>query len=569
MGAGEPMKRSGIAFSGMAISCFALWLAAWMAFSWPAIQDDALIHLRYAENLVRFHSITYDGVHPNFGTSSLLYVGLLAAATYLIKSPALPRLISNLAHAALFGGLAWLLLTKIPRPSRLVSLLSFTLLALLISPSSIRWLDDGMETGIVLCAISFVAWLAFEESRRSATTRRRFIELTLLGYMLALLRTELAMLAGLASLAIVAEQVAREGEFTLRGCLRALLRSSHLVIGCLLACATILLAMGVLLPDTALAKAEGIEAWRRVLFATAVVLTSSFAIGAGLALFWLVTLGIVVLRRRLSASTVVVNLVFPVLLSLSMLRGQDIQGVRYLLWALLFPSIWNILTLGLREDEASADGAVEDSTVDIVMGRAAFVRRGVDEGTRFEMGLVYAFVVLLFLELPFESRMMYHVLRSRAATMREFNGQHLERLAGLQGVSMDIGYIGYFTHARICDMSGLVNGRAVARMKTPDRVRRCAEEHPEFAFGNSDQLGALTSYLAMGGWRVCSGYDFRNLRKADMHYLVAPPATADRVCRSTGVAPEATETIDALLHRTDLPAAGAVSLLPVAGQPRR
>ena len=57
----------------------AVWLMVWLRLSWPAMQDDAFIHLRYAVNLLRYHIISYDGVHPDYGTSSLLYVWLLAA----------------------------------------------------------------------------------------------------------------------------------------------------------------------------------------------------------------------------------------------------------------------------------------------------------------------------------------------------------------------------------------------------------------------------------------------------------------------------------------------------------
>ena len=524
---------------GMALSAFALWLTAWIVLSWAAIQDDALIHLRYAENLVAHHAITYDGVHPNFGTSSLLYVGLLAAASTVTRSPNLPRLVSSVAHAALFGGLAWIFLRRLERTSRLASLLSLILLALLISPSSIRWLDDGMETGIVLCGTASLACFAWEQSRRTTVTTGEFAGMALIGFLLVLLRTELAMLAGIAAAAMFAGRLEAGGEGgcdrSVRGVVQAAIRSSHLVLGCLLGSAAIVVTMGVLLPDTALAKAEGMGAWRLVLVATRVVMTSSLSVGAGLAIFWLLTLTLVVVRRRLDAATAVANLVFPVLVGLSMLRGQDIQGVRYLLWALLFPSVWNVLSLG--------------------RGRAG-VAREVRAGNRSsELAPVYAFALLFLLELPFEAKLMYHVLTTRARTMRAFEGQHLEQLAGLEGVSMDIGYIGYFTHARICDMSGLVNGRAVARMGTLARVKRCADQNPGFAFGNSDQLDVLARYLPMSSWRVCGEYSFGNLRSPDTHFLVAPPAVADGICRAAGRASatiSGTTPIDGLLHRTDL-----------------
>ena len=71
----------------IALPLLGAWLAGWMYLSWAAIQDDALIHLRYADNLFLYHFITYDGVHGDYGASSLLYVALLAVLRGLTASP--------------------------------------------------------------------------------------------------------------------------------------------------------------------------------------------------------------------------------------------------------------------------------------------------------------------------------------------------------------------------------------------------------------------------------------------------------------------------------------------------
>ncbi len=511
------MKRYGIA-----LSIFALWLAAWIALSWPAIQDDALIHLRYADNLKQLHYITYNGTQADFGASSLLYVGILAAASTLSRSPDLSRFLSSLFHIILFCGLAWLFATKLARSSRVAKLSSLLLLALLVGPCAIRWLDDGMETGLVLCATSCLAWLAFDEARRHSTSRGRFAGLLVLAYLLVLLRSELAMLAGIAFLAIVAGRLQRSADRSWRTAASIAIRASHLLIGCVLASATVLLKMGVLLPDTAVAKAEGLHAWRNVLIATEVVLASSFSIGVGLAIFWLLTLGIVLLRRRLDAAAFIANTVFGVLLFLTAIRGQAVQGVRYLLWAMLFPAIWNILLLGSSEDR---DG----------------------EKPRWPAWLLYGFALLLLIDLPFESTVMYRVLTRRASTMRKFEAQHLGELAALQGAALDIGYIGYFTHADVCDMSGLVNGRAVAHLTPTARKKRCADQHLDFFFGNSGQLLGLGKYHDLRNWRVCGAYDFVNVRTPDTHYLVADAASAERVCHATGASATSGEQLETVL----------------------
>ncbi len=86
-----------------------LWLLTWIVLSWPYTLDDALIHLRYADHLLHEHRITYDGVHASFGTSSLLYVSLLAALRVLSTSPLLPRVVSSIVYVAFFVLLAFAL----------------------------------------------------------------------------------------------------------------------------------------------------------------------------------------------------------------------------------------------------------------------------------------------------------------------------------------------------------------------------------------------------------------------------------------------------------------------------
>jgi hypothetical protein len=97
------------------VPLMAIWLLACIVWSWAFILDDALIHLRYADHLLHTHQITYDGIHPNYGVSSLLYVSLLAVLRNFITSPNLPRGVSSVAHLLLFCGMGVLLARAIPR----------------------------------------------------------------------------------------------------------------------------------------------------------------------------------------------------------------------------------------------------------------------------------------------------------------------------------------------------------------------------------------------------------------------------------------------------------------------
>src|ERR1700733_2179221 len=220
----------------------AAWLVACIVFTWASILDDALIHLRYADNLLHTHHITYDGVHPNYGASSLLYVSLLAVLRSFITSPNLPRGVSSVVHLLLFFGMAILLARSIPRQSARVRLLGLILLLLLIVPSAIRWLDDGMETGLVLCFTSLICWLTFRESHRTATPAQSYVGLVALGFFTVLLRTELAMLCAIAFAILPLKRAASHGQpKSLRTWFNAALSSSHLLVGNLLAMVAIVL----------------------------------------------------------------------------------------------------------------------------------------------------------------------------------------------------------------------------------------------------------------------------------------------------------------------------------------
>jgi hypothetical protein len=212
-----------------------LWLVAWILLSWAGVQDDAFIHLRYADNLVRTHLITYDGVHPNYGASSLLYVYLLALLRAFTASPNLPRFVSSCAHLLLIAGLLVLFFRSIPRASSLARLLGLSLLCILVSPSAVRWLDDGMETGLALCFVAVLCWVTFRQSTSSTAAWPQYLALVAFGFFAVLLRTELILLCALAFAILAWKRLfvpAHRSQSNRR--LRAFLGGSHLFLGGLL-----------------------------------------------------------------------------------------------------------------------------------------------------------------------------------------------------------------------------------------------------------------------------------------------------------------------------------------------
>jgi hypothetical protein len=289
------------------------------------------------------------------------------------------------------------------------------------------------------------------------------------------------------------------------------------LLGAFAAIGFVFATMHTLLPDTALAKSHGIAHWFNPLHDTAVTLGGAMSFGAGMLIFWLITLTLVLMRQNLSIRVLLANCFFPVVLALASLRGQEIQGVRYFAWTFFFAIAWNILELG---------GAVEGGSASL-QGR----------------WLLYGFLILLAIELPFEAIAMHRVLTHRAQTMRQFEAERLGVLRDERGIASDIGYVGYFTGAKICDLAGLVNGREAASLSSLERARACTATNPDFIFANVSQLVPLTRMIDLSRWRVCGRYDFTNVSTPDTHFLVVRPEVASAACSATSRVPEPLESI--------------------------
>ena len=512
----------------MITALLGIWLTGWIVSSWPAMQDDALIHLRYAENLHLHHFITYDGVHPNYGASSLLYVGILALLCGITTSAELPRAVSSVVHLVLFCGIAVGAGVVLPKQARVARMAALVLLVLVVAPGSVRWLDDGMETGLAVSLATLLAWMIHSsvapgptlESMVQQSPTQRF-GILMVAFFAVLLRTELLLLCAVGCLILFLERRRKARRSGGKGnSLESGFAVAPLLIGAGMAVCLILAAMRVLLPDTAVAKAHGIGEWFSPIHDTAVTLAGAFSFGAGMLVFWLLTLLLVAMRRGVSAETLLANCFCPVVVALSAFRGQEIQGVRYLAWTFFFSIAWNILELG----EVLPEGW-----------------SGADAADRFGTMLLYGFLGLLLVEMPFESLAMHRVMTHRAATERLFESEHLDLLRTHRGVASDIGFIGYFTGADICDLAGLVNGRAAARLTSAQRVEACAATKPDFLYVNKSQLGPMAKAMELAEWQVCGRYGFANIRTEDVHYLLVRPEIAAETCGATGVAPVAVD----------------------------
>jgi hypothetical protein len=377
-----------------------------------------------------------------------------------------------------------------------------------------------METSLTLCMISLLVFCLSRLGHSEAVSKRSWAWLFFLGLVATLTRVEYLLLMALSSATLYFARSESLKPTGLSARLRLAAVCAAPLLGSLLAAGVIYHFMHTLVPDTAIAKADVQASWLSTLHATTDVFLSSMSLGILLMLFWLLTaVAVIAYKRRLSLSILVANSPFPIVLALAVQRGQQVQGVRYFVWALMFPILWNILELrwSAAEPRHSTARALEFTG--------------------------YGVVGLLLVALPIESVLLNREFREREKALAEFRAQHLDRLSSLKLVAFDVGYIGYFTESPLCDMAGLVNGHTSAALPFADRVKACAAEHPQYAFVSGFSLWELGNDLDLKDWSICSEYNFANLRAPDLHYLIASPAATAQVCSAAGSVPRPLETV--------------------------
>src|SRR5277367_1849423 len=193
-------KRSPYLLS-VSLAAILAWLSYWLITTRYAMLDDALIHLHYADLLHRYHFITFDGIRHGFGTSSLLYVSLLAVLRGFSTSPLLGKLVSDLSYLFLVG-IVFGLVVKL-RQHTSSQLLLAGLLFCLLSPMGIRWLTDGMETSLTNLLIVILAVITKTEQASYTQSKLRYLLLVVFGAILVYQRIELALIVALCCLSIL------------------------------------------------------------------------------------------------------------------------------------------------------------------------------------------------------------------------------------------------------------------------------------------------------------------------------------------------------------------------------
>lgn len=443
--------------------------------------DDALIHAMYALRCNETGRLTFDGLRPSVGVSSLLHMWGVAAFLPWVEGPVAAKLASILGHAGLVVTLVILAFRSVGPPR-----IAWTfVLCLVLSPFGFRWLADGMETALWCWSSLLVGVLAARAAEHGVSMRVAAV-MGLVGFIGALARVELVAAAGVASVALTMARPSWAG--------------LSLLGGALVGWSVTWAVSGAPFSDAAVAKSFGSGyGWTTLSIAARGVMGASL-LGVGTLACWAWCSWLVIRARRwpthlpdvLMAATV------PAMWLMIGLRGQQVQGVRPMLWICFLAIGW----LAARGWNAAPAGASLRSL-----------------GTYAGVLIVVAWAIV-------DLRLVAPLIKGRSDVLHQMAADRLHRLTGEPFIALDVGFISWFTRGNLCDLNGLVNGRDFARLTQAERAAVCGRWQPTFAFLTEPQRASLQRQLPdlrLGEWVVCRTYDFPNVRSRFPHALLMRP----------------------------------------------
>lgn len=426
----KPNERRTKALLGLA-----LLIAAGLTFVANGRQmlDDAYIHLRYAWQLLHEHRLEYNPGQPSAGSSAVGYTLLLAALGAPLPRDWWPAMVQ--ASSVVCWVVCWITagtlmarLLPVPTTSRAACnwRLTWTTLAvglLFLPPATARWFHDGMETSMVIaCAFGVVVVI----ERVAARNRRSFWSAVALGALIA------------APFLVRIDGVLISGGAAALACYR--LSGTRRRVALAVAFALAVVNVGVLFqvyagqfPDSMAAKAGiGGSRWAWLGgFCKAMVTVSPL---------WFLFSAFPLFPRRGRRFLLEVAIVFGPLAAVfaaGLLRKQAIHGARYFLPMMA----WSLA-----------------SAAHLLAHRAFVIRLELQRHRRFLLGagVLAALHTLALLPRTLTAKGSYDL-------PPEASGED-KRL-----MLFDVGIIGWDSRAIILDLSGLINGREVAKVELTER----------------------------------------------------------------------------------------------------
>jgi 4-amino-4-deoxy-L-arabinose transferase-like glycosyltransferase len=402
-------------------------LAIYLLMQWPLwdyVTDDTYIHLVYAKNFMQGEGWSFNPGEPSYGSTSPLWVILLA--------PAAGTETSGLIAARLLGLLAglasiFIFYTLAGRFIRRESLRTAALLLFATEVWFLRWSASGMESPLVV----LILLLVFERVSARPEKRVEFLWLGLLTGLAALVRPEFYLLVLLLPVLAFAHRDWRRG-------------SLAIALGAVLPVAAWLifakLHIGSFLPSTASAKVE-----------------TTGALAETLAHAWRL------MRILISSQAVmllVVALGFLEVLVMTF-KGKNVRRKAWSFFGIL-AAFWSILFIAamLRGGVAMVSRYLLPVTPLLPLGAFFFLDRWIVRRPSFR--ILAGGVVLLTL-LPnlwlYQSRVLPHAKHFTEDLKGVLGGMadHLRVIAppGSCVAVPDIGIIGYRSGLRVLDLVGL------------------------------------------------------------------------------------------------------------------
>ena len=495
------------------VTSLIVWIGVWMWLGRYHMLDDAFIHLRYADHLRTTGTLAYNIGEPSYGASSVLYVMLLAALRTFTTSPLLPKVVSTVGYASVFLLIAWQWLRAHGR-ARVIWIL--TMLSL-CSPVAVRWLADGMETSLTLLVALVFVVMAHRLSHSSAP--RGIVTSAIVAASAGLLRVEMsALVFGMSAATVV--MATREGA----SWRSALTRVMPAIAGASLVLVGLQLALGHIVPDTAIAKSTMpfLLGFGDALFRT---VEASGSFGVGLCATWLTSLGLVLWDRRAARESwlalIIPNILFPSILFTAWENGQLLQGFRYFAWPLIAALAWNALTL--RPPAPSERIATRP----------------------FVLAAAMLFVTAWVVEVPRIAR----VFSVRSATYLAMANARWDGFESARAISGEIGFLGYFSRAYVCDLASLVNGRVAAGERAGSHIQDCVAMGPSIALVTTAEQDGLG--IDFSRWTRCGSLASQNMGGVVEHDLLVDPRKVATAPRASGAHPDHTPSF----LRSALPAA--------------
>jgi hypothetical protein len=468
-----------------------------LIFSRFHLLDDAFIHLRIAHNLLDSGYFAYNVQEPSFATSSPLYTLVLALFSIVSRTPLLPKVVNVLIYFVIL----YLIGRELVRSEDSIrTTILFALLLLAASPMSIRWLTDGMETGLVAL---FAIALALATHKTIIEKEEPSISSTLLISVLAalaiLLRVEFGYILAVAITVISIHGVIAGSPDPLALKLKhTCKKTSPFVLGGIAGFALILIIFGRLLPDPAVAKQEYsgsmklFDVFDSVLWILKAHVGASF-FGMGLLIVWAVSASLAYRTNQnaIKYCVLAANSSMLLFILLLLLSHQDVQGVRYYIFIEAFLVALNYLFLSNTRQDVRPKP------------------------------IAYLVFVIMLLWITFDAVSFYKISAGRSETYKRFTETDYSYLQNKRGIAYDIGMIGFFTKGYILDMSGLVNGRQKAELSSERRLEAAASDMVDFIFANSDQLRDINAYIDTSTWNTLGEFDFPNASgNPDTHFLI-------------------------------------------------